>query len=103
MAERGELLHGQELPVVDPGFGDSVGQVLTLLEEGFHKYEKASDVEGFHEKINLLATDKEYYKQASENSKFISEFYSKENVAKIWREYYPRVWEKHQSKRNKKK
>lgn len=69
----------------------------------FHKYEKASDVEGFHEKINLLATDKEYYKQASENSKFISEFYSKENVAKIWREYYPRVWEKHQNKRNKKK
>lgn len=69
----------------------------------FHKYEKASDVDGFHEKINLLATDKEYYKQASENSKFISEFYSKENVAKIWREYYPRVWEKHQSKRNKKK
>lgn len=69
----------------------------------FHKYEKASDVDGFHEKINLLATDKEYYKQASENSKFISEFYSKENVAKIWREYYPRVWEKHQNKRNKKK
>ena len=65
----------------------------------FHKYEKASDVDGFHEKINLLATDKEYYKQASENSKFISEFYSKENVAKIWREYYPRVWEKHQNKR----
>lgn len=69
----------------------------------FHKYEKASDVDGFHEKINLLATDKEYYKQASENSKFISEFYSKENVAKIWREYYPRVWEEHQNKRNKKK
>lgn len=69
----------------------------------FHKYEKASDVDGFHKKINLLATDKEYYKQASENSKFISEFYSKENVAKIWREYYPRVWEKHQNKRSKKK
>ena len=68
----------------------------------FHKYEKASDVEGFNEKINLLASDKDYYNQASENSKFISEFYSKENVAKIWREYYPRVWEKHQAKRNKK-
>ena len=65
----------------------------------FHKYEKANDVEGFSALVNKLATDKEYYAKASENSKYISEFYSKENVAKIWREYYPRVLEKHKNKR----
>ena len=52
--------------------------------------------------VKKLASDKEYYAKASENSKYISEFYSKENVAKIWREYYPRVLAKHQAKRNKK-
>jgi 1,2-diacylglycerol-3-alpha-glucose alpha-1,2-galactosyltransferase len=68
----------------------------------FHKYEKAHDVEGFDQAIKKLATDKEHYALASENSKYLSEYYSKENVAKIWREYYPRVYKKHLEKRNKK-
>ena len=64
----------------------------------FNKYEKAHDVDGFSNIIEKLATDKTYYQAASENSKYISAFYSKENVAKIWREYYPRVLAKHNNK-----
>ena len=64
--------------------------------------EKASDVEGFSNIINKLKDDKEFYKNASENSKYISEYYSKENVAKLWREYYPRIYDKF-LKRQKKK
>lgn len=76
---------------------------LSLYEDIlFHKYEKARDVDGFDELIKKLANDKSYYLTASENSKYISNFYSKENVAKIWREYYPRIYKKHQEKRNKK-
>lgn len=69
----------------------------------FHKYEKGHDVDEMSLIIEKLATDKEYYQKASENSKYISEFYSKENVAKIWREYYPRVYQKHLDKLNNKK
>ena len=60
----------------------------------FKKYEKASDVEGFSNIINKLKDDKIFYDVASKNSKYISEFYSKEHVAEIWREYYPRVYQK---------
>ena len=60
----------------------------------FKKYEKASDVEGFSNIINKLKDDKIFYDAASKNSKYISEFYSKEHVAEIWREYYPRVYQK---------
>jgi 1,2-diacylglycerol-3-alpha-glucose alpha-1,2-galactosyltransferase len=67
----------------------------------FKKYEKASDVEGFSNVINNLLSDKEFYQKASENSKYISEFYSKENVAKLWREYYPRIYKKFLDRKNK--
>ena len=69
----------------------------------FKKYEKASDVEGFSNVINQLKNDKEYYNNASLNSKFISEYYSKENVAKLWREYYPRIYQKYLDRKAAKK
>ena len=69
----------------------------------FKKYEKASDVEGFSQIINKLKDDEEFYKNASENSKYISEYYSKENVAKLWREYYPRIYDRFLKRQEKKK
>ena len=55
-------------------------------------YEK--DVDGFSEAVGRLATDKEYYAQWSKASGRIADFYSKEHVASIWREYYPRIYAK---------
>ena len=59
--------------------------------------------EGFSNVINQLKNDKEYYNNASLNSKFISEYYSKENVAKLWREYYPRIYQKYLDRKAAKK
>ena len=57
-------------------------------------YLRREDVDGFCEEVRRLATDKDYYREASEKSGKIAEFYSKEHVASLWREYYPRIYEK---------
>ena len=57
-------------------------------------YAKAPDVDGFCEQINKLATDKAYYEHYQEGSQYISDFYSKEHVKNLWREYYQRIYEK---------
>lgn len=72
---------------------------LDLYEEIlFKKYECAENVDGFSSIIKNLSEDKEYYSKCSENSKYISEFYSKEHVAELWREYYPRIYDKFYNK-----
>jgi 1,2-diacylglycerol-3-alpha-glucose alpha-1,2-galactosyltransferase len=65
----------------------------------FEKYEKGHNVEDFANVLGALKSDKELYKKASDNSKYISEFYSKEHVREIWREYYPRVYQKYLGKK----
>jgi 1,2-diacylglycerol-3-alpha-glucose alpha-1,2-galactosyltransferase len=57
-------------------------------------YAKAPDVDGFCEQNNKLATDKKYYEHYQEGSKYISDFYSKEHVKNLWREYYQRIYNK---------
>jgi 1,2-diacylglycerol-3-alpha-glucose alpha-1,2-galactosyltransferase len=61
----------------------------------FKKYEKGTNVDEWVEIFRKLIEDKKYYSKAQKNSKYISEFYSKENVNKLWREYYPRVYNKY--------
>ena len=61
----------------------------------FGRYEKGNSVEEWVEIFKKLKDDEEYLQKAKEDSKFISEFYSKEHVNEIWREYYPRVYEKY--------
>lgn len=72
---------------------------LDLYEEILFKdkdcYAVGSNVEEFDAQVKRLATDKDYYNHYSEGSKVISDFYSKEHVRNIWREYYPRIVEKH--------
>ena len=57
-------------------------------------YAKAPDVDGFCEQINKLANDKKYYEHYQEGSQYISDFYSKEHVKNLWREYYQRIYAK---------
>jgi 1,2-diacylglycerol-3-alpha-glucose alpha-1,2-galactosyltransferase len=74
---------------------------LDLYEEILFKdkdcYAVGSNVDEFDQKVKRLASEKEYYNHYSEGSKVISDFYSKEHVRNIWREYYPRIVEKHRS------
>ena len=76
---------------------------LDLYEEILFKekdaYAVASDVDGFDAQIKKLATDPKYYSHYSDGSKIISDFYSKEHVKNIWREYYPRILEKWKNKK----
>ncbi|MBS6374728.1 MAG: glycosyltransferase family 4 protein [Erysipelotrichaceae bacterium] len=59
----------------------------------FHKYQNADDNEGFSNLIRKLHEDPDYYRTCAQESGFISEYYSKENVLKIWKEFYTRVYE----------
>ena len=54
----------------------------------FKKYLCASDNDGFTKMIEELKNNKDVYKKAVDNSKYISNFYSKDNVYKLWKEFY---------------
>ena len=54
----------------------------------FNKYQKGSNNEEFSNLIKKLSTDKDLYNLASNDSKYISDYYSKENVASMWKEFY---------------
>ena len=76
---------------------------LDLYEEILFKdkdcYAIGTNVDEFDQQVKRLAEDKEYYKHYSDGSKAISDFYSKEHVKSIWREYYPRILEKWRGKK----
>ena len=57
----------------------------------FKKYLSSDNNEEFAKIINNLKTDKKLYKEAVDNAKFISNFYSKDNVYKLWKEFYTKI------------
>lgn len=66
---------------------------LALYEDIlFHKYNKAIDNASFANEIEALYKDPSHYKNSCDNSAYISEFYSKENVLDIWQKFYTRVY-----------
>ena len=54
----------------------------------FKKYLKANDNENFAKLITKLKTDKKTYKEAVDNSKYISNFYTKDHVYEMWDKFY---------------
>ncbi len=69
----------------------------------FNKYLKGNNNEEFSLLINKLKDDKDFYNEALENSKFISDYYSKENVAKIWKNFYTEIYNKRENEKKNKK
>lgn len=67
----------------------------------FHKYLKGKDNNEFVKKITELQTDKQLYQKQSQQSKEISEYYSKENVLEIWRKFYTDIYQKFQAQQKK--
>ena len=66
---------------------------LELYEEIlFKKYLSGHNNEDFIDKIKKLKENKELYQKYSEYSKEISEFYSKENVLKLWIDFYTKIY-----------
>ena len=62
----------------------------------FNKYQKGNNNIEFSDMIKRLSSDKELYNSAIEDSKYISNYYSKENVAKLWRDFYQGIYNKKQ-------
>lgn len=58
----------------------------------FNKYQCGDTNEKFVQLIQRLSQEKQFYEQCSKDSAFISEYYSKENVLQIWREFYTKVY-----------
>lgn len=61
----------------------------------FMKYIKGSNNDEFSSLIRKLKDDSEFYKKSQEDSKYLSEYYSKEHVLEIWKEYYTRIHNKY--------
>lgn len=60
----------------------------------FSKYLSGNNVEEFVSSIDSLRKDKKLYNKQSKLSLSISEYYSKENVLKIWINYYKSILER---------
>ncbi len=72
----------------------------------FHKYAKGHNNDDFVTLIRTLKENREQYHAGEQMSEEISEYYSKENVLKIWIDFYTKVHEEHlkkESKRQKRK
>ena len=69
----------------------------------FEKYERGNDNTAFANIIAKLHTDKAYFAQCQQHSKEISEFYCKENVLQIWKDFYTKVYKEFYDEENKSK
>lgn len=69
----------------------------------FEHHMKANDNEGFVKCIRQLQNDKETYEKYQLESRILSEYYSKEHVLQMWREFYLSAYGHKQLKRNSKK
>ncbi len=61
----------------------------------FKKYISAGNNEDFAEMIKKLKEDKNEYDKQVENAKYISNFYCKDHIYKMWKEYYTSLVKKH--------
>lgn len=64
----------------------------------FDFYLRAEDVAGFEQEIRRLCTEPDYYAAARERSARGHAFYSRENVAKMWRSFYHDILSKRPQK-----
>lgn len=60
----------------------------------FHKYIMGKDNEEFSSNLKKLSEDQEFYNEASNNSKYISNYYSKDHVSEIWKNFYLDIYNK---------
>jgi len=60
----------------------------------FEKYLKGNDNKEFVKQLKKLKEDKDLYKECCQNSKEISNYYSKENVLNLWNKFYTDIVKK---------
>lgn len=65
----------------------------------FHDYMEGKDNAQFVRALRVLKEDPQEYRRWSEAAARISQFYSKEHVLQIWRDFYTRIHQEHQKKK----
>lgn len=65
----------------------------------FNKYQKGKTNKDFVLKIKKLKDDKEYYNKSVEYAKYISEFYDKNHVLDMWKDFYLNVNKEYNEKK----
>ena len=60
----------------------------------FKKYVVGKDNNEFSDNLRKLNTDSEFYKMAEGYSEYISNYYSKEHVSELWKEFYLDIYNK---------
>lgn len=66
-----------------------------------HNYIKGKSNEEFSLLLRKYKNDKEFYKNGQMISRTISDYYSKENITKLWHDYYIKIYEKYPNKHTK--
>ena len=69
----------------------------------FSKYCVGNNVKEFNDELRKLMHDVTYYKSRQDDAIYISNFYNKETVKKLWNDYYHRVYDKWLSNKQNKK
>lgn len=69
----------------------------------FDKYCVGNNVVEFSNELQKLKNDTTYYNQRINDSIYISNFYNKDKIKGIWKDYYHRVYDKWLSQKNVKK
>ena len=60
----------------------------------FKKYPKGNNNEDFVNELTKLKDNKKYYEEQIKNSTYISDFYTKEHVLEMWKEFYTSILKK---------
>ena len=60
----------------------------------FKKYPKGNNNEDFVNELTKLKDNKKYYEEQVKNSTYISDFYTKEHVLEMWKEFYTSILKK---------
>lgn len=66
----------------------------------FKKYISGNNNEQFSLELEKLSKDNKYYQKAEKNSHDISEFYSKEHVSSLWKNFYLDIYNKKHNKKS---
>jgi len=66
-----------------------------------NEYVKGTSNKEFCELLNKYKNDKSFYAHGQEISNNISQYYSKENVSKLWSDYYTKIYNKYPNKHTK--
>ena len=69
----------------------------------FHDYMEGTNNDQFVHALRVLKEDPQEYRRWSKAAEKISDFYSREHVLQIWRDFYTRVYQEQKNKKHKKK